>query len=579
MTRPRRVLRTSRVPPAPDALPSTYYSLFPFPRVVGLRDALQHGMLALDPNPTMTLRPYQWEALPTEDRNFRFRYQSLQFLLGLMETGDDRDWQEAIRWIRTWSRAHEARDGGQDPMAWYPHGAAIRTLVLATIYREGVRRGLAASGSDLALIESNLRRHVRFLADASHFEETNHGLTESIALIDAQRMLEWRSYARRGPSIPKRAERIIRLGINRFLHVVRRGVSTQGVHMEGAPAYHVYFLGTTASYLQYLLRVLPAAQTGSLQDLPALLACLYENAWYLSDLRGDLPPIGDTEVSSARTSLRPFRRSLRELTSRRRAPVLYDEEAGFAIFKEVPARRRGRYAVFRIQDRLPLSHVHNDALSLFFQDGGVDVFGDSGKYSYNHDDPVRRYLTSRFAHNSAEPHNLEIGDYVVALDRKRLETDVGPAFTASTWVASQRFAHRRTVVFPEKGPERIRVRDEMEGPEGYLLKWHLGAALCLQRVATASPRRGAQFTSMEHGIVVEIWADHDVLCRFGRARAGEPLGWRSAHWGEKVRCPVLLVRPRKAEARSFCVETVVRRTPLKISERSDRASRLVDPFQ
>jgi len=70
--------------------------------------------------------------------------------------------------------------------------------VLATIYREGVQRGLAVSGNDLALIERSLRRHVRFLADEKNFEETNHGLTESIALIDAQRVLEWRAYSRRG---------------------------------------------------------------------------------------------------------------------------------------------------------------------------------------------------------------------------------------------------------------------------------------------------------------------------------------------------------------------------------------------
>jgi len=572
MTRRRSVRRTPRVPPTSDAPPPTYYSLFPFPRVVGLRDALQRGILALYPNPTVTLRPYQWKALPTQDRTFRFRYQSLQFLLGLIGTGDDRDWHEAIRWVRTWARAHAARDSAQDPMAWYPHGAAIRTLVLAAIHREGVRRGLAISGSDLTLIERNLRRHVRFLLDERHFEETNHGLTESIALIDAQRVLEWRSSGRRRGPVSKRAEKIFTLGINRFLGVVRRGVSAQAVHMEGAPAYHVYFLGMTANCLQYLRRVLPAAETDALHNLPSLLARMHDKVWHLSDLRGDLPPIGDTEIVSAETVLRPIRRALGEIASSRRAralrrcpgsrrsPVLYDEEAGFAIFKETAPRRGGRYAVFRIQDRVPLSHVHNDALALFFQDRDVDVFCDSGKYSYNHDDPVRRYLTSRFAHNSAEPRNLEIGDYVVACDRKRLATDLGPAFTASTWIASQRFAHRRTVVFPEKGPERMRVRDEMEGPQGYLLKWHLGAALCLQPVA-ASARRGAQFTSMEHGIAIEIRADHDVVCRLGRARAGEPLGWRSARWGEKVRCPVLLVRPRTIDARAYCVETVVRKIP------------------
>jgi len=60
--------------------------------------------------------------------------------------------------------------------------------------------------------------------------------------------------------------------VQRFLNVARKGVSAQGVHMEGAPAYHVYFLGMTAGYVQYLLRVLPAAESRSLQDLPSLLA-------------------------------------------------------------------------------------------------------------------------------------------------------------------------------------------------------------------------------------------------------------------------------------------------------------------
>ena len=65
MTELRRVLRAPRVPTAQDAPPLTYYSLFPFPKVAGLRDALQRGTIALDPNPNMKVRPYQWKVIDT----------------------------------------------------------------------------------------------------------------------------------------------------------------------------------------------------------------------------------------------------------------------------------------------------------------------------------------------------------------------------------------------------------------------------------------------------------------------------------------------------------------------------------
>src|SRR4029079_7935257 len=121
----------------------------------------------------------------------------------------------------------------------------------------------------------------------------------------------------------------------------------------------------------------------ALRDAPKRLRLMYDNMWYLRDARGNLPPIGDTEVSMPARTLGRIERQLRALPTaesdgrpikslgkrrqRRAASILYDAEAGFAIFKA-----GGRYAVFRIQDRASLSHAHNDALSLTLQIGGVD---------------------------------------------------------------------------------------------------------------------------------------------------------------------------------------------------------------
>lgn len=545
-----------------------YYGWRPLPSAPALRDALRRGRLVLPPHPPLTLSPYQWRDLPTGDRNWRFQYQSLAFLRPLLTSDDGRDWDEALRWLRAWASAH--RSGRPvTPMAWYPHAAAVRALVLAAAAARLVAHAPVAPADCAWLVES-VEQHRRFLADTRHFELSNHGLTEALALVDSERLLQRCPRQQRARRSTARQPDLLACAVSRFLRVVDHGISAGGLHTEGAPGYHLYFLEHAADATHYLTMVLPARLRRRLDHLPSRLARMYERTWYLRDLNGRLPPVGDTEVMLPREALARIRRRLVALLARAAAPsgpVLYDEEAGFAVFKAT--RGRGRYLLFRIQDRQPVAHAHDDALSVVFQEHGVDIFADSGKYTYNHDDPIRRYVVGRAAHNTAEPDGAIGTAYVVARDRARLDERGATAFVATAGNVSGRFTHRRTVRLPARGAAVLRVIDELRGPRGYLLKWHLGSDLQLQRTATTT--RSARFASPAHGIAIELRADHEMTCAIGPASPGDPPGWRSERWGECTVCPVLLVRPRRRHASTFTVETVVRRLARRPT-RSERSA-------
>lgn len=579
MPRPTAPSRSRVEPDAPGRAQPTYYGWRPLPAAPALRAALRRGRLALPPHPPLTLAPYQWRALPTGDRNWRYQYQSLGFLRPLLASDDDRDWTEALRWLRAWTMAH--RPGmPANPMAWYPHAAAVRALVLAT----AAARLLAAAPvtpADRAWLVAALERHVRFLADARHVELSNHGLTQALALVDAARMLQHADGPPRARRTAARPPDLVARAVSRLLRVVARGISAGGLHTEGAPGYHLYFLEHAADATHYLTSVLPARQRRRLDHLPTRLARMYARTWYLCDLDGRLPPVGDTEVAMPRQALARIRRRLRALLPRATGAlparaavpsdaVLYDEEAGFAVFKDT--RDRGRYLIFRIQDRPPAAHAHDDALSVVFQERGVDVFADGGKYSYNYDDPIRRHLVSRAAHNTAEPDGADGDAYVLARERTR-HHGRDAAFAATAVNTSAAFTHRRTVRLPARGTAALRVVDEMRGPRGYLLQWHLGGALRLQPGAATARR--ARFASPAHGIAIELHADHAMTCTLGPAAPGDPPGWRSTRWGECHTCPVLLVRPRRRDASTYTVTTVVRRT----ARRSTTAAREAAPRQ
>lgn len=519
-----------------------YYSLFQGKGSDGLRQELQNGKLTLYPHEALTMKPYQWSALPSKDKNWRFQFQSLRFLRSLFATRDPDDLQEAIRWLVAWSDQHSSYDSDSSSMAWYPHGAAYRTLVISYAYTNVANR-LPERKEVLKKLEDEVRRHAFFLAHPRNFEHTNHGVIESVALIEAQKLLNFIANERSD-------NENIGIGLNRLFNIFGVSISKRGIHMEHSPTYHFHFLSQAARVLKYL-NILFCADVAKLRylfELKSLLIRMYNTGWYLTDLNGNYPPIGDSEVmpvsplkKSAEANLLQID-SLPSLKWSQSTKILFDQESGYAIYKDTSSSPVDKYAVFNIQKTSPIAHRHNDAISLYFQLDGVDIFTDSGKYSYAVNDPLRSYMTSRYAHNTAEPINIR--EYVLTTSAAQIMEEDKLGFVASIDNAKINFKHQRKVLFPAGSEKMLQVFDSIESKSGFALKWHLGSDFIVDKITVEQEELAFVFEDSRKGIWIRIDSQHPVKAEIvSGLKEPHYLGWQSKKWGEVFPAKVLHITP------------------------------------
>jgi hypothetical protein len=231
--------------------------------------------------------------------------------------------------------------------------------------------------------------------------------------------------------------------------------------------------------------------------LPALVDAeqrMRHATYYLDDHRRNLPQIGDTDAKVLVESDLP-----RE-TKMKRDPVMYDEQAGYAIYKDAE-----HYVVFGIQNQahpiwMPY-HCHDDVLSVYYSIKGEIILGDQGRYSYLKGTPIRDYFLSNAAHNTIVPTRLlgKRGGIELAHEvswQREGDRDVFTAVLAGGAVTR--------VVNLRHGESRIRVVDTIVGDEDYTVLWNMGPDV----MGLASKP-----TSSDHGSITHSW---DLTTRSGR---------------------------------------------------------------
>jgi hypothetical protein len=526
-----------------------FFQMFPEHGYNTTAKDLKSGIVTLQMHPALKFNPDQWDKVPTTDQNWRFQLHSLVFLLPLLNSDLQRDREEALRWLSSWIRDQRARQSDYGEFAWYPHGVAYRTLVFTNTFVRNI-------GSELLQneLKSEIERHLDFLRDPQHITYSNHGLIHAVAVIEAAVALSQSASLYANNDITKSLE--ILQG------VLETNVSAAGVHHDHSAEYQFYSLELWLQIVQYLEMGYPNQKSCAefVDRIKDKLPAMVNVANFLCGHGDIIPPIGDSEVRPTSECLAGFpgplpdpRREYRSET-----PVFVDEESGFAIFKDPQSEPYHRYMVFNTQKTMPVAHAHNDALAVFFQLNGVDVFVDSGKYSYNKDDPMRRYVTSWFAHNSAGKTNHAVQNLVLA---RKFTASFGRdvRFSAEIDSDSAGFDWTREVALPATGKTSIKIVDVISGSEGFMLRWHLGDALVMPDIEKDDPRSSLTLQDSKGRFSIEIDSDQilNATIVVGRDKPF-PLGWRSLRWGKIQPCNVLVLRPEKPGALTeWKIETTV----------------------
>lgn len=288
---------------------------------------------------------------------------------------------------------------------WHDHTTALRTeqiiLFLSFAYLNNLQL-LKNSNYDIKKILHVIEDSCHKLADEnSYTKHTNHGLEQQRVLLLASTVL-----VDRIPSIAKYKE----LALTRILDEFNFSFTDESVHKENSPVYHIFvskiFITLFNDYELYFQNI----KSQFMQHLKN--GCEFIS--YMVRPDGNLPILGDSEL------LRPTDIYYQVLNGTEQYKMFRfaiskgreykDIQNKFLDYKVYP---KSGYAILKNKDNhlilkagsLSSYHYHQDEGSITLYSFNEDWFIDSGMYSHNQTDPLRKYCRSFRAHNVAYVSN------------------------------------------------------------------------------------------------------------------------------------------------------------------------------
>lgn len=350
-----------------------------------------------------------WEQDPLSSRNWQWRLNWLQFLSYLMAyhhtSGDDEILDFARDAIRSWLDSYLETDASYPfEFIWHDHATALRAeqFALFAYYCRGrAPKWAARQGEFLTYLEQALAVHGELLSsDRFYSQHTNHGLAQA-------RVLLFLGTTFKGAA----ASEWQRIGVARISSELAFSFTDEGVHVENSPFYHVYVFQSFCA----IIRDYPEEALGNLaEEFYSLSEKALNFITHILRPDGRLPPIGDTQQLPISDTYRDmfshtleYQYLLYALSQGKRGvmPQVLNRVypvSGYAIFRDEWPANEQYLDAFHVVAKVGCSsryHHQDDEGHISLYAGGEDWLIDSGMYSYNESDPVRKYMRSRQGHN------------------------------------------------------------------------------------------------------------------------------------------------------------------------------------
>ena len=283
---------------------------------------------------------------------------TVELMLAYEDTKEIKYFNKAEEIIESWIRQSEPDK--DIPMKWYDHTTANRTqaLIQYLFLAQEMNRKI-----DTPKYVDLLRKHVEVMSDDSKYKTNNHGLMMDRSLVVLGYVLE--------------DQQIVAKGKNRAINTFWYSFSSQAIHLENSPHYHLMVVRMYNEIESYLNR--KEDTLGS--DIVKYLELAKDYIPKLTKPNNTLPAIGDSGTSKA--------------SKKKIYKNIYDYEAGIAVLQyENP---NPMYLSF-VAGYSSIVHKHSDDLSITLNYKTKDFLIDPGKYSYT-GNKTRSYITSRRAHS------------------------------------------------------------------------------------------------------------------------------------------------------------------------------------
>lgn len=494
----------------------------------GVIERLAHAELAYDDGAL-------WETTGDRSRD-RFTHAFLWFV----------DWPESVRNDVSAARAAHAqsmawldrsprwRDDEQS-LAFHDETTAQRLLMHLGLV-EAQRRHLAAS--EMGELERMLDDTAALLAtDAFHAGLNNHGMFQDLALLQWAGQADWADEAARLAALDTSLRRL-----NAYF---RHAFTSEGVHVEHAPSYHLM----VARHLSAHLEALHAVGHDDLPEFERLLAGTVAYATHAVLPDGLYPPISDTTTMPLTRQAGLFNDPGFDhavTMGQKGSPpgrTLVLPESGYAIHRSAWGDPDATFVYFSCAYNNGY-HKHADENSLFLRHRGLDLVSEAGPYGYNYDDPLTRYGYSQYAHSTLVLDGTSIPRTGGPMDTVTMQDRGadGPGFSVTGRNARLVEAvHERTVTVTEPaGTVQVDVHDHITSSRSrtHELLWHVGAGLevVLHGTGYELHHRGMK--------VMDALFTADVPLKVTKRRgiAGRaPEGWRFPTMGAQEPSDVVVV--------------------------------------
>lgn len=338
----------------------------------------------------------QWGAVYSN--TYRLYIQSLYDVLYLSvlykNNKDQRYIDEASRLLNGWIDYSETEESKSNEFLWYDHSVSYRAINIVYYIYSSKENNLLSKDFE-AKLNDLLYIHGDWLYETDNYSDGNHGLMMDSALLQLSLYFNNKEWFER--SVKRINQRVI------------RDYSSEGVHLENSPEYHVMVTGYYYKILNFLKHhKLDNALTENTKDV------IDKMPFYLLGITlptGYLPTIGDTE---AKKVYNPYANEYLEYLvsngERGKKPkegLYFFDDAGIVTY-------RGSFEKEQMADSIWWSfkcgtknrmHRQDDDLSFMLFANGQEIFSDSGKYSYEEEDLFRKFVVSPQGHTTVSVLN------------------------------------------------------------------------------------------------------------------------------------------------------------------------------
>lgn len=466
---------------------------------------IRMGALRIPPHGDWVGDYTAWNSDPFTDRNWQFQFHSLRWMTPLRWAALDGDTEARAEWLRiarSWFDANIPFKPGLAAFAWKDMTDGNRAIHLA------LGAPLVDDHDDWFV--DLLSYHRDWLMDSAHIKGKNHGLHQHSGLLVVAATLRDRE------AMDTAVARMEKQFVTTF--------DDQGCNDEGSVGYQQHNLKwwRTAWYRASL-------EGYTVARVDERLAAGAHALAHLSMPNGQLPQIGDSARGPVSKGLNPFTdfSSSRGAFGEKPRGNTLVLDGGYVISRSGWGEGRPieheSHMVLRHGVDVG-AHSHQDRGSLHLYASGTPWLTDSGFYSYQPRDPVRRHLASREAHNIAFLPGREHDSSAPVDLVSQSVTETAHDFTVSDRGYTRDEVTRRVVYLP--GPDGWIVVDSSTSPDPVTLKqhWHVDPG-----VSTRFRDRGFRLTC--DGTVLNMtWLGRAPNLHRQIAEEGTMRGWVGTGW-------------------------------------------------